>query len=241
MDVEKADSTHEATAEASLSLQLTSTHEATLLGWQDVSYSVITKKQGVKQIIDGQSGSAEPGKVLAIMGSSGAGKTTLLNVLSGRMLPGTIGGSVHVNGAVLHDRESFRRRVGFVQQDDLLMQTLTPKEALTFSASLRLPRNTPSAQVESMVDVVVRELGLTSVKDSIIGAVGEGGISGGERKRVSIGQELVTDPSLLFVDEPTSGLDAYNALKVPARQRPLCRSLSSPRPLVCACLCMQSR
>ena len=159
------------------------------------------------------SGSVSPGSVLAILGPSGAGKTTLLNMLSGKALPGELNGRLLVNGQPM-DRPSFRRQAAFVTQDDLMLETQTPREILQFSATLRLPSTVSAAWRTSLVDEIVRLLHLEGCVDTIVGNPSRGGISGGERKRTNVGTELVTNPSVVFLDEPTSGLDAFTALKV---------------------------
>lgn len=99
-------------------------------------------------------------------------------------------------------------------QDDALMATSTPREALRFSAGLRLPSTTTAEEIEGIVEGLLEDLGLTSCADVMIGGAMIKGISGGQRKRTSVGIEIITDPSLLFLDEPTSGLDSYSAFSL---------------------------
>lgn len=106
---------------------------------------------------------------------------------------------------------SYRRNIAYVMQDDALMPTATPREALRFSASLRLPSTTSDQEIDGIVDNLLDALGISSCADVMIGGGMIKGISGGQRKRTSVGVEIVTDPSLLFLDEPTSGLDSYSA------------------------------
>jgi ABC-type multidrug transport system ATPase subunit/ABC-type multidrug transport system permease subunit len=162
-----------------------------------------------KQILFDIDGGAKPGQITAIMGPSGGGKTTLIDILSGRKNIGKITGEVLING---HKRKkNFKRLSGYVLQDDVMLGTLTVREQITYAAMLRLPSLMPHDQKLQRVDDVMRELGIYHIAESTIGTDMSRGISGGERKRVSIATELVTNPSVLFLDEPTSGLDAYNA------------------------------
>jgi ABC-type multidrug transport system ATPase subunit len=183
------------------------------VSWENLTYDVNTKK-GPKRILQGVSGYASPGQVLAIMGSSGAGKTTLLNCLSGRRISGMLGGTIKTNGSVLTSRNSFRKVAAFVTQDDLMLETQTPREVVTFSACLRLGGAIDRATRNKIIDDVIRMLHLEKAADTLVGDPQQGGISGGERKRVNIAAEMVTNPTIVYVDEPTSGLDSYTALKV---------------------------
>ncbi|GBF99558.1 ABC transporter G family member-like [Raphidocelis subcapitata] len=164
-----------------------------------------------RQILHAVSGEILPGEVLALMGPSGSGKTSLLSVISGRA-PRAVrtSGRVTVNGQAFSKQA--KRRVGFVLQDDLLYETLTVEETLGYAAALRLPRGTSAAQRRARVDDVIAALGLGKCRGTIIGGYFRRGISGGERKRVSIGHELLINPAILMLDEPTSGLDSTTAL-----------------------------
>jgi ABC-type multidrug transport system ATPase subunit len=154
----------------------------------------------------------------AIMGPSGAGKTSLLNILAGRA---TSRGRVHISSDVRLDNFAVdptdikvRKHIAFVAQDDSLQVTATPREAIYFSAKLRLPRSTPEMNLERLVERMLDELGLNHCADTIVGGALINGISGGERKRTSVGVELVVKPAMVFLDEPTSGLDSYNAVQL---------------------------
>ncbi|KAI7893449.1 P-loop containing nucleoside triphosphate hydrolase protein [Mucor mucedo] len=175
------------------------------LTFADINYTV-----SGKPILSDISGYVEPGQMLAIMGPSGAGKSSLLDILSKKHKRGVTSGRILING-MLPTRRQFKRLTGFVDQDDSLMGTLTVRETLTYAALMRLPRCMPLKSIQKRVEDVIQELGINKIADSQIGMPGQRGISGGEKRRVSIGKELVTSPSLLFLDEPTSGLDAYNA------------------------------
>lgn len=165
-----------------------------------------------KEILHGVTGSVVPGETLAIMGPSGSGKTTLLNLLGGRNLHGITGQSTYND---LPYNKTLKRRMGFVTQDDVLYAHLTVRETLVYAALLRLPTASfTRAQKVARADEAIVELGLERCRDTVIGGPFFRGVSGGERKRVSIGHEILVDPSLLFLDEPTSGLDSTTALRI---------------------------
>jgi len=123
---------------------------------------------------------------------------------------GRSGGAITVNGNK-RDFNKFRHISAYVLQQDSFFAELTVKETIMLSAKLRLPRSMTDEQKEERVDAIIAELGLTKVQDTYVGNELIRGVSGGERKRVNVGTELVTNPSLVFLDEPTSGLDSFNA------------------------------
>lgn len=152
-----------------------------------------------------------PGEILAMLGPSGSGKTTLLTALGGR-LTGKLSGKITYNSQPFSG--TIKRRTGFVAQDDVLYPHLTVTETLVFTALLRLPKTLTRDEKVQHVECIITELGLTRCKNSMIGGPLFRGISGGEKKRVSIGQEMLINPSLLLLDEPTSGLDSTTALQI---------------------------
>ncbi|EFJ28437.1 ATP-binding cassette transporter [Selaginella moellendorffii] len=157
---------------------------------------------------------ARPGEILAVAGPSGAGKSTLLEVLAGRIHPSHgPSSSILVNNQPI-DFEHFRRVSGYVMQHDALFPLLTVHETLLFSAQLRLPSSLPKAEKAARVEALMGELGLLHVAGSRIGNENVRGVSGGERRRVSIGVDVIHDPAVLLLDEPTSGLDSAGALQV---------------------------
>lgn len=160
------------------------------------------------------SGFASGGQVLGVLGPSGCGKTTLLGAIAGSPLD--LGASAVFHGRVSVDGVPRQgKHVAFVPQEDTLIPTLTVSECIRYSALLRLPGNTSLAEIHHRVDIVLAELGLRHVADSAVGGSGRiRGISGGERRRVTIGMELVIDPSIIVLDEPTSGLDSFTALNL---------------------------
>mmetsp|Transcript_23277 Transcript_23277/g.28595 ORF Transcript_23277/g.28595 Transcript_23277/m.28595 type:complete len:633 (-) Transcript_23277:357-2255(-) len=163
-------------------------------------------------------GRVPPGKISAIMGPSGAGKTSLLNILSGRAKSR---GRITLESKVLFDNNvvnptkmSTRKQIAFVAQEDSLQYTATPREAILFSAKMRLPRSTTMQELNRLVNRMLHELGLVSCADTQIGGGLIKGISGGEKRRTSIGVEIVVQPSFVLLDEPTSGLDSYSAIQL---------------------------
>ncbi|XP_074582374.1 ABC transporter G family member 14-like [Curcuma longa] len=172
-----------------------------------------------KTIVNGITGVVCPGELLAMLGPSGSGKTTLLTALGGR-LGGKLSGKITYNGSPFS--AGVKRRTGFVAQEDVLYPHLTVAETLLFTALLRLPAALSRAEKARQAQEVVAELGLGRVAHSMVGgARGVRGVSGGERKRVSIGLEMLVDPSLLLLDEPTSGLDSTTAARIIATLRRL--------------------
>ena len=154
----------------------------------------------------------QSGKMVAIMGGSGAGKTTLLNVLSGIDNPSK--GYVHINGVNLHEEtELVKGIIGYIPQDDLLIEELTVYENLYFSTKL-VYKDLSEDQIEEKVNKVLLSLGLFQRKDLKVGNPLDKKISGGQRKRLNIGLELIREPAVLFVDEPTSGLSSRDSENV---------------------------
>ena len=160
-----------------------------------------------KVLLDHVTFKAHPGDLIALMGPSGAGKTTLLTVLNGYLKPS--GGEVRVNGESLYAiYDALRGSIGYVPQDDIVHSELTVFEAIKYSAQFRLPSDFKEAEINRRVEQVIKDLGLEQVKNLEIGKPERKVLSGGQRKRVNIALELVTDPALMFLDEPTSGLAA---------------------------------
>ena len=166
-----------------------------------------------KTILDDISLSVYPGEIVALMGPSGAGKTALLECLTGQRPPTK--GRITLNGRALHAHwEEFRHSIGYVPQEDVMHRDITVYEALYYVAKLRLPKDLPESEIVEIVESVLTRMGLAHIRDSIIGDEHVRGISGGQRKRVNIAMELITEPRLLFLDEPTSGLDATSTLEI---------------------------
>ncbi|WWD19932.1 hypothetical protein CI109_104404 [Kwoniella shandongensis] len=176
----------------------------TVFTWKDLTYVV----EGDKQLLNKVSGYCKAGQLTALMGSSGAGKTTLMDVLAQRKSEGTIHGEVLMNGKKLP--MSFQRTTGYCEQVDVHLPQATVREALEFSAVLRQPRSIPYKEKIAYVDVIIDLLELHDIEDALVGTPGQGlGVE--QRKRLTIGVELVSKPTLLFLDEPTSGLDGQSS------------------------------
>lgn len=176
------------------------------------------------RIIDGVDLTVYPGEVVGLLGPSGCGKTSLLDLLSGAQNP--TGGAVRYDGEDLHaNLQKLLPQTGYVPQDDILHPELTVREELFFNARLRLPAHTESRAVHAQIEELCERLGLHERIDTIIGSPGHKTLSGGQRKRVSLAIELLTDPRILFLDEPTSGLSSRDARLVVE----LIRELASER------------
>ena len=182
--------------------------QTSVFQWHDVCYDVKIKSE-TRRILDHVDGWVKPGTLTALMGVSGAGKTTLLDCLADRTAMGVISGEMLVDG---NPRDmSFQRKTGYVQQQDLHLQTTTVREALNFSALLRQPAHVPKEEKLAYVDEVIKLLDMTEYADAVVGVPGEG-LNVEQRKRLTIGVELAAKPPLLlFVDEPTSGLDSQTS------------------------------
>ncbi|KAG2730098.1 hypothetical protein I3843_01G271800 [Carya illinoinensis] len=166
-----------------------------------------------KTLLNDISGEARDGEIMAVLGASGSGKSTLIDALANRIAKGSLKGTVTLNG------EAFESRLlkvisAYVMQDDLLFPMLTVEETLMFSAEFRLPRTLSKSKKKMRVQALIDQLGLRNAAKTIIGDEGHRGVSGGERRRVSIGIDIIHDPIILFLDEPTSGLDSTSAFMV---------------------------
>lgn len=190
--------------------KLLADHKPAALHFENVSYNL-----NGKHILSSIKGAVRPGELMAIMGASGAGKTTFLDLLARKNKRGVARGEFYVNGEKINN-DDFRGVIGFVDQEDTMLPTLTVHETIMDSAMLRLPKDMSLVAKEQKVEDVEKQLGIFHIRDQLIGSEeGSGrGISGGEKRRVGIACELVTSPSILFLDEPTSGLDAFNAYNV---------------------------
>lgn len=165
-----------------------------------------------KRLIYNVDACLQPGTLTAILGGSGSGKTTLLNTISERMVSSrlTQNGAISFNGHIgIHSV-----RHAYVMQQDILLPTLTVRETLRYAADLRLPPPTTVEDRKRIVEEVILELGLKDCADTRIGDHQHRGCSGGEKRRVSIGVQLLANPSVLFLDEPTTGLDATSAFQL---------------------------
>jgi len=198
--------------------------EQITLSWDDLTVKTTqssgsicgrSKNRESKILANQFRGVMKPGELVAVMGASGAGKSTFMNALLFRNLSGLeVTGSRYLNGTAATPK-SMTAVSAYIQQDDLFIGTLTPKEHLSFMAKVNMDPNLSKAEKKQRVESVIKDLGLTKCKDTLIGVPGRiKGISGGEKKRLAFATEVLTDPSLLFCDEPTSGLDSFMAANV---------------------------
>ncbi|KAK1277460.1 ABC transporter G family member 15 [Acorus gramineus] len=192
------------------------------LVWEDLTASLPNYGKGqTKKLLKGLSGFAEPGRIMAIMGPSGSGKSTLLDSLAGR-----VGNNVVLTGKVLVNGKKRRMDYGvvaYVTQENVFLGTLTVRETITYSAHLRLSKKLSEQAIRDTVDASIIEMGLQDCADRPIGNWHLRGISGGEKKRLSIALEILTRPPLLFLDEPTSGLDSASSFFVVQTLRNMAR------------------
>ncbi|MCL7026398.1 hypothetical protein MKW94_019285 [Papaver nudicaule] len=167
----------------------------------------------LKFLLNDISGEAKEGEMLAILGGSGSGKSTLIDALANRISKGSLKGSVTLNGEILESR-LLKKLSAYVMQDDLLFPMLTVEETLMYSADFRLPCSHSTREKNARVQAVIDQLGLQNAANTRIGDESHRGVSGGERRRVSIGIGIIHSPIILFLDEPTSGLDSTSAFQV---------------------------
>ncbi|KAG9240469.1 putative ABC transporter CDR4 [Calycina marina] len=190
-----------------------------IFSWKKVTFEVkVSGKEGHRKLLDEVSGWVKPGTLTALMGVSGAGKTTLLDVLAQRNV-GVITGDMLVSGRPLN--ESFQRKTGYVQQQDLHLETSTVREALRFSAMLRQSKMVSKEEKHAFVEEVIKMLSMEDFSEAVVGVPGEG-LNVEQRKLLTIGVELAAKPALLlFLDEPTSGLDSQSSWAIIAFLRKL--------------------
>ncbi|KVH93406.1 AAA+ ATPase domain-containing protein [Cynara cardunculus var. scolymus] len=187
------------------------------LTWEDLGVAIPSSnsfagKDGCKSLLTGVTGYAKPGEIVAIMGPSGCGKSTLLDSLAGRLASNTRQtGRILVNG---RKRRLTYGTLAYMTQEQVLTWTLTVKETVYYSAELQLPKLMPRSEKRERADRTIREMGLQDSVNTRIGGWGFKGLSGGQKRRVSICLELLTHPKLLLLDEPTSGLDSASSYHV---------------------------
>ncbi|KAK3153821.1 hypothetical protein QOZ80_2BG0181680 [Eleusine coracana subsp. coracana] len=176
----------------------------------EVAFRDLTLSIGKKKLLQCVTGRLSPGRVTAIMGPSGAGKTTFLNAVLGKTSGYKKDGLVLINGKP-GSMQSYKKIIGFVPQDDIVHGNLTVEENLWFSLCCRLTKGTSRSYKVLVLERVIGSLGLQEIRNSLVGTVEKRGISGGQRKRVNVGIEMVMEPSLLILDEPTTGLDSASS------------------------------
>ncbi|TPX72103.1 hypothetical protein SpCBS45565_g00485 [Spizellomyces sp. 'palustris'] len=199
------------------------------VAFQDISYSITRKgrlpcsESLETSILRNLTARFKCGHLVGILGESGSGKSTLIDILAGVSKMGNVSGHVLYNGILRtkSNEVAFHPLIGYIPQDDVFMPNLTARETLLYSVQLRVP-NLNRCQQQERVNEVLNTLNLTYVAETRVGDPLKRGISGGERRRLSIGVELVAYPALLLCDEITSGLDAFNALNTMRTLRTLC-------------------
>jgi ABC-type multidrug transport system ATPase subunit len=225
--------------------------ELPFLEWQNLSFSANPGSSDEKKILKNCYGRLYPGELCALIGPSGAGKSTMMNLLAGRQGWGdntyrcsTTGevktekvGSATVRmtgdisyGGVKCTFQELKDSIGYVMQEDAMIATETVEETLTFAAKLRLPKM-PEKKLKKKVATLLKDLGLEGCKDVYIGDKLLKGISGGQKKRVSAGIELISSPDILFLDEPTSGLDSFSSLALIKALKKIARNQNA---IICA-------
>jgi len=207
---------------------LPTTHQLEI-SWRNLSYTIADKNSdsGRKVVLDNVSGDAKPGRLLAIIGPSGAGKTSLINALAGRVpksAKGDLSGTLYLNGQRLAPGFAMKDISAYVTQEDTLFGLSSVRETFSFACRLR---NLP----DERVDETIRELGLINSAETRVGNELMRGLSGGEKKRVNIGLDLLHNPCLIFLDEPTTGLDSFQALTT---MRTLKALAESGRTVICS-------
>ncbi|KAG8629316.1 hypothetical protein KVT40_003181 [Elsinoe batatas] len=196
--------------------QLTNTNIRSF-GWKGVTVTVKDRQtQQPKNLLNDVNGLVKAGELLALMGPSGSGKSTLLNVLAHRtsaMGNASIKAGVYINGAAAVPA-AFRKISAYVEQEDALVGSLTVRETLNFAARLSLPNSVSKMERIQRIDALVTAFGLQNQSNNLIGTPIRKGISGGQKRRVSVAAQLITSPKILFLDEPTSGLDSAASFEV---------------------------
>nr|QVT92277.1 ABC transporter [Salvia miltiorrhiza] len=203
------------------------------LEFSNLTYTVIKKKKDVNgkwvkqeaDLLHNITGYAAKGCITAVMGPSGAGKSTFLDGLAGRIATGSLMGRVSLDGADVNP-SLIKRTSAYIMQDDRLFPMLTVYETLMFAADFRLG-SISTAEKRQRVEQLIEKLGLSTSRNTYIGDEGRRGVSGGERRRVTIGVDIIHGPSLLFLDEPTSGLDSTSAHSVIEKVHDIARSGST--------------
>ncbi len=186
-------------------------HGPSCFSFKDIGFTV---KSG-QTILDNVSGSVKAGEVLAILGSSGGGKTTLLNILAHRLAGSNVTGQVLLDGQSLSTGE-LRALSTYVEQEDALIGALTVRETVDFSVRFSLPKLSKKER-RTRVDEMLESFGIMERANVPIGTPLRKGISGGQKRRVSVASQLITLPKIVFLDEPTSGLDSAASFEIISR------------------------
>ncbi|KAI6673790.1 hypothetical protein NL676_001696 [Syzygium grande] len=184
---------------------------ASYLAWDDLTVSASAGSE--RKLLNRLGGYAQTGRILAVMGPSGSGKSTFLDSLAGRISSGVRrGGNISLSGK--KDGAINHNDLSYVTQENIFLGTLTVKETIAYTAHLRLSSEMTEAEIDEVVETIIKEMGLGDCAENKIGNWHLRGISSGEKKRLSISLEMVTDPLILLLDEPTTGLDSASAFFV---------------------------
>lgn len=192
-------------------------HSIVDLAWDISSVKVKdrNRKTQTLNLLENVQGGVHAGQLMAIMGPSGSGKSTMLNVLANRPAQAKtrVDATITVNGQQVSE-SLFRHVSAYVEQDDTLIGSLTVRETLTFAGRLSFEGRVSSTELADRVNTLISRLGLTGQTNQLVGTPIRKGISGGQKRRLSIASQLITGPHILFLDEPTSGLDSSASFEV---------------------------
>ncbi|KAL4955224.1 P-loop containing nucleoside triphosphate hydrolase protein [Aspergillus filifer] len=201
-------------------------HSIRDFSWKDLTVTVKDRRtKQPRNLIDGLNGSVQQGELLALMGPSGCGKTTLLNLLARRTASSGAksAGQCYVNGGEL-DNTTFGKITSYVEQEDALIGSLTVQETLKFAADLSLPGFVGTTERAERIKTLLEAFGIQKQASTLVGTPIRKGISGGQKRRVSVASQLITCPKILFMDEPTSGLDSTASYEVMSHVKKLARA-----------------
>ncbi|KAL4961981.1 putative ABC transporter [Aspergillus stella-maris] len=201
-------------------------HSVRDFSWNDLTVTVKDRRtKQPRNLIEGLNGSVQQGELLALMGPSGCGKTTLLNLLARRTASSGAkpAGHCYVNGGEL-DNTAFGRITSYVEQEDALIGSLTVQETLKFAADLSLPGFIGTTERAERIKALLKAFGIQNQASTLVGTPIRKGISGGQKRRVSVASQLITCPKILFMDEPTSGLDSTASYEVISYVKKLARA-----------------
>ncbi|KAJ5277081.1 hypothetical protein N7497_006493 [Penicillium chrysogenum] len=194
--------------------------------WQGLTVTVKDREsKKARDLINDISGDVQHGELVALMGPSGCGKTTLLNVLARRAASAgaKVLGETYVNDAQM-DSRNFQRVTSYVEQEDVLIGSLTVQETLKFAADLSLPSSVSKRERMDRIRTLLEAFGIQNQANTLVGTPIRKGISGGQKRRVSVAGQLITNPKILFLDEPTSGLDSTASFEVMSYAKELARA-----------------
>ncbi|CAP80898.1 hypothetical protein E8E15_010444 [Penicillium rubens] len=194
--------------------------------WQGLTVTVKDREsKKARDLINDISGDVQHGELVALMGPSGCGKTTLLNVLARRAASAgaKVLGETYVNDAQM-DSRNFQRVTSYVEQEDVLIGSLTVQETLKFAADLSLPSSASKRERMDRIRTLLEAFGIQNQANTLVGTPIRKGISGGQKRRVSVAGQLITNPKILFLDEPTSGLDSTASFEVMSYAKELARA-----------------